>query len=144
MPPSTPDKTQFIQTGWTDTVRRKHSLTFKQIEVCADLHRPCAQRWFTPAMIYYGLNVHFSARSLDFLHCPFTFCNVSWLPAGGSDVWYFKFSRGWMFSWMFLLFLQMNSAEKCPEFRQHLQLAHLPYVKGHAPETFWGLQYLMR
>lgn len=37
MPPSTPDKTQFIQTGWTDTVRRKHSLTFKQIEVCADL-----------------------------------------------------------------------------------------------------------
>lgn len=39
MPLNTWDKTQFIQTGWTATVRHKHSVTTKQIEVCRDLSK---------------------------------------------------------------------------------------------------------
>lgn len=114
------------------------------IEVCAGLSQAlCTGMVHTCHNLCWGKCPLFHKTS-GFIHktsgfillCPFTFCDNNWLSAGGSEVWCFKFSTGWMFSWMLLLFLQMNFTEKCSVFRQHLQLAYLPCVEGQAPEAF--------
>lgn len=107
------------------------------IEARADLSQAlCTEVVHTCHDLFGGKCPLFHKTSGFILLCPFTFCDNDRLPVGGSEVWYFKFSTAWMFSWMLLLFLQMNFTEKCSVFRQHLQLAYLPRVEGQAPETF--------
>lgn len=103
-----------VNSNWVNKYHKAQAiLPPNRLRCVQAFQRPCAQMWFTPAIIFYKVNVRLFARSLDFLYCSFTLCSVGWLQLRGSEDWYFKFSRGWMFSWMLLLLLQMTSTKKC-------------------------------
>lgn len=106
------DKTWFIQTGWADAVRHICSLTSKKDRGGADLSQVlCTEVTHTCHNLLWSKCPLFLQDLQIFSTLHLTFCNVSWLPAGSSEVWYFKFSRGWMFSWI----LFISAKELCWE-----------------------------